>query len=220
VACNCMWFHRFDTISAMAWLASWALSETVVILVHRLAWLVWSAISLLKCSLGFSHQSECFAWRCLFSLLGTIAWFAKFSLQRTHRTWLLFSRCNESEGQIVFIISAHGGFRSINLSIHLSIYLYIYIYIYLSIYLSIYICLSIYIYIYLSIYICLSIYLSIYISVYLYIYISVYLLLYSSLLDLGQFFSFLIFHADDRTPWTGDKPVARPLPAHRIEQAG
>jgi hypothetical protein len=28
-------------------------------------------------------------------------------------------------------------------------------------------------------------------------------------------FSFLIFYTVDRTPWTGDQPVARPLPAHR-----
>jgi hypothetical protein len=28
------------------------------------------------------------------------------------------------------------------------------------------------------------------------------------------FFSFLIFYTVGRTPWTGDQPVARPLPAH------
>jgi hypothetical protein len=33
-----------------------------------------------------------------------------------------------------------------------------------------------------------------------------------------MFFSFLISYTVDRTPWTGDQPVARPLPAHRIEQ--
>jgi hypothetical protein len=38
--------------------------------------------------------------------------------------------------------------------------------------------------------------------------------LYSPLLDLGRFFSFLIFYRVARTPWTGDQPVARPLRAH------
>jgi hypothetical protein len=32
------------------------------------------------------------------------------------------------------------------------------------------------------------------------------------------FFSFLIFYTVGRTPWTGDQPVARPLPAHRTAQ--
>jgi hypothetical protein len=35
------------------------------------------------------------------------------------------------------------------------------------------------------------------------------------LLDLGYFFSFLILYTVGRTPWTGDQPVARPLPTHR-----
>jgi hypothetical protein len=30
----------------------------------------------------------------------------------------------------------------------------------------------------------------------------------------GRFFSFLILYTVGRTPWTGDQPVARPLPAH------
>jgi hypothetical protein len=34
----------------------------------------------------------------------------------------------------------------------------------------------------------------------------------------GRIFSFLIFYTVGRTPWTGDQPVARPLPAHRIAQ--
>jgi hypothetical protein len=38
--------------------------------------------------------------------------------------------------------------------------------------------------------------------------------LYKLLLDLGHFFSFLIFYTVGRTPWMGDQPVARPLPAH------
>jgi hypothetical protein len=37
-------------------------------------------------------------------------------------------------------------------------------------------------------------------------------------LDLGSFFSFLIFFTDDRIPWAGDQPVARQLPAHRTAQ--
>jgi hypothetical protein len=31
-------------------------------------------------------------------------------------------------------------------------------------------------------------------------------------------FQFLDFYTVGRTPWTGDEPVARPLPAHRIAQ--
>jgi hypothetical protein len=38
------------------------------------------------------------------------------------------------------------------------------------------------------------------------------------LLALGRFFSFLIFYTVSRTPWTGDQPVARPLPAHRTAE--
>jgi hypothetical protein len=34
------------------------------------------------------------------------------------------------------------------------------------------------------------------------------------LLGLGQIFSFLILYTIGRTPWTGDQPVARPLPTH------
>jgi hypothetical protein len=30
-----------------------------------------------------------------------------------------------------------------------------------------------------------------------------------------QLFSFLILYTLGRTPWTGDQPVARPLPTHR-----
>jgi hypothetical protein len=35
-----------------------------------------------------------------------------------------------------------------------------------------------------------------------------------SLLNLGRFFSFLILYAVVRVPWTGDQPVAKPLPTH------
>jgi hypothetical protein len=46
--------------------------------------------------------------------------------------------------------------------------------------------------------------------------VSIYLWLYSPLLDRGVFsVSCLIFYIVDRTPWTGDQPVARPLRAHR-----
>jgi hypothetical protein len=38
-------------------------------------------------------------------------------------------------------------------------------------------------------------------------------------LKLGRYFSFLILYAVGRTPWTGDQPVARPLPIHRTTQA-
>jgi hypothetical protein len=41
-----------------------------------------------------------------------------------------------------------------------------------------------------------------------------YLWLNSPLLDLGRFFSFLLLYTVGRIPWTGDQPVARPLPAH------
>jgi hypothetical protein len=37
-------------------------------------------------------------------------------------------------------------------------------------------------------------------------------------LDFVRFFSFLILHTVGRTPWTGDQPVARPLPTHRPTQ--
>jgi hypothetical protein len=50
------------------------------------------------------------------------------------------------------------------------------------------------------------------------IYKTIYLWLYSPLLDLGRFFSFLILYTVGRTPWTGDQPVARPLPTHRTTQ--
>jgi hypothetical protein len=33
-------------------------------------------------------------------------------------------------------------------------------------------------------------------------------------LDLSRFFSSLAFYTDGRTPWTGDQPVARPIPAN------
>jgi hypothetical protein len=38
--------------------------------------------------------------------------------------------------------------------------------------------------------------------------------LYSPL-DLSQFFTSLILFTVCRTPWTGDQPVARPIPTHR-----
>jgi hypothetical protein len=38
------------------------------------------------------------------------------------------------------------------------------------------------------------------------------------LLDLGRFFNFLILYTVGRTPWTGDQPIARPLPTYRTTQ--
>jgi hypothetical protein len=38
------------------------------------------------------------------------------------------------------------------------------------------------------------------------------------LLDHGSFFRFLILYTAGRTPWTGDQPVARPLPTQRTTQ--
>jgi hypothetical protein len=46
----------------------------------------------------------------------------------------------------------------------------------------------------------------------------IYLWLYGPLLDLGRFVRFLILYIVGRTPWTGDQPVARPLPTHRTTQ--
>jgi hypothetical protein len=43
------------------------------------------------------------------------------------------------------------------------------------------------------------------------------LLLYRLLLGLGRLFSFLILCTVGRTLWTGDRPVARPLPTHRTQ---
>jgi hypothetical protein len=48
-------------------------------------------------------------------------------------------------------------------------------------------------------------------------YLCIYLWLYNPL-DLGRFFSFLIVYTVGRTPWTRDRPVARPLPTHRTTQ--
>jgi hypothetical protein len=45
--------------------------------------------------------------------------------------------------------------------------------------------------------------------------LSIYLWLYSPLLGLGRFFSFLLLYTVGRIPWTGDRPVARPLHTHR-----
>jgi hypothetical protein len=47
---------------------------------------------------------------------------------------------------------------------------------------------------------------------YLPTYLYIYLWLYSPLLDLGRFFSFLIQFTVGKTLWTGNQPVARPLP--------
>jgi hypothetical protein len=47
---------------------------------------------------------------------------------------------------------------------------------------------------------------------------SILLWLYSPLFCLCCFFSFLILITVDRTPWTGDQPITRPLPTHRTTQ--
>jgi hypothetical protein len=41
-----------------------------------------------------------------------------------------------------------------------------------------------------------------------------------SFLGLGRFFGFLILNTVGRTPWTGDQPITRPLPTHRINAHG
>jgi hypothetical protein len=43
---------------------------------------------------------------------------------------------------------------------------------------------------------------------------SIYLWLYSYFVTHWPIFSFFIFYTLGRSPWTGDEPVARPLPAH------
>jgi hypothetical protein len=73
--------------------------------------------------------------------------------------------------------------------------------------------LSIYLFIYLHIYIYLCICLSLYVCMYLSIYGSTVLLL-----QLRRVFSFLILCKVGSTPWTGDQPVARPLPTCRTTQ--
>jgi hypothetical protein len=47
--------------------------------------------------------------------------------------------------------------------------------------------------------------------------LSVYLWLYSPLFGSWQLFHFLNLYTVGRTPWTGDQPVAKPLPTHRTE---
>jgi hypothetical protein len=49
-------------------------------------------------------------------------------------------------------------------------------------------------------------------------YLTIYLYLNSLSLNLDWFFSFLGLCRVGRTPWTGDEPVARPLPTHRTTQ--
>jgi hypothetical protein len=42
--------------------------------------------------------------------------------------------------------------------------------------------------------------------------------LYSPMLDLGRLFSFSVFYTVDRSPWTGDQPIGRPLPTRRTAE--
>jgi hypothetical protein len=53
---------------------------------------------------------------------------------------------------------------------------------------------------------------------YLCIHSSIQQWLYSPLLGPGCFFSFVIPYTAGRTPWTGDQPVARPLPTNRATE--
>jgi hypothetical protein len=48
--------------------------------------------------------------------------------------------------------------------------------------------------------------------------ICAYVWLYSPLLDLDSFDSLMTFYAVGRAPLTGDRPVSRQLPVHRIAQ--
>jgi hypothetical protein len=51
-------------------------------------------------------------------------------------------------------------------------------------------------------------------------YLSTYLWLYNIYyLDLGRFFSFLIFYKVGMTPWMRNQPVARPVPVDRTTQS-
>jgi hypothetical protein len=47
---------------------------------------------------------------------------------------------------------------------------------------------------------------------------SVLLWFYSPLLGLVCFFSFLLYYTVNRTPWTGDRALAKPRPTHRTTQ--
>jgi hypothetical protein len=57
------------------------------------------------------------------------------------------------------------------------------------------------------------IFVSIFMNTVVFLSLSLSLWLYSPL-DLGRFFSFLILYTVGRTPWKGDQPVARAVPAH------
>jgi hypothetical protein len=102
--------------------------------------------------------------------------------------------------------------------------LFRYLSIYLSIHLSIYPSIHPSIYLYVGVPVCLSIYLSIYIFVCLLVYVCMYVFIcipiygITAIVDLGRFFSFLIYTVG-RTPWTGDQPVARQLSKHRTIQS-
>jgi hypothetical protein len=75
---------------------------------------------------------------------------------------------------------------------------------------------------------CLSVYLSIYLSINPSIYLSIHLFIYLSTIYLSIHLSIYRFTAFcwtlaafsvvGRTAWTGDQPVARPLPTHRPAQ--
>jgi hypothetical protein len=57
---------------------------------------------------------------------------------------------------------------------------------------------------------------SLYLSIYLSTYLSIFIWLYSPFVGPWPFISFLILYPVGRSPWRGDKTVARPQPTHRI----
>jgi hypothetical protein len=89
---------------------------------------------------------------------------------------------------------------SYSVSIYLSLSVWLSGWLSLSLSLSLSVCLSSWLYAYLS------------------IYLSIYLWIYSPCEPWPFFFRFLSLYTDGRTPWTGDRPVARPLPTHRTTQ--
>jgi hypothetical protein len=85
-------FIFIATISAMAYLVSWALSETIVILVRRLAWRVWSAISLLKILSSFLAKMWVLYVKVSFQPTWKHSLVCQFlTTNNTLRTWVLSS---------------------------------------------------------------------------------------------------------------------------------
>jgi hypothetical protein len=57
-----------------------------------------------------------------------------------------------------------------------------------------------------------------YLPTYIPTYLPLYVWLYTPFVGPWPLFSFLVLYAVGRTPWTGDQPVARPLPTHKTTQ--